>query len=96
MDTKPLKLSGNMITISTDPEENDNIALRRERAALLADNERLRAALEAAIERMEAVADGIPVNNRANGVSQATHVAHMAGHLAQHAKIARAALRGDK
>lgn len=56
----------------------------------------LEAALEAAIERMESVADRIPVVNRANGVSQATHVMHMAGHLAQHAKIARAALKGAK
>lgn len=52
----------------------------------------LMGAMAAAIERMEAVAQGIPVHNRAVGVSQATHVAHMAGHLAQHAKIARAAL----
>jgi hypothetical protein len=52
----------------------------------------LLAALEAAVERMEAVAEGIPVHNRHSGVSQATHVAHMAGHLAQHAKIARAAI----
>lgn len=49
-------------------------------------------AFNAAINRMEAVADGIPVHKRARGVSQATHVAHMASHLAQHAKIARAAL----
>lgn len=49
-------------------------------------------ALEKAVERMEAVAEGIPVHNRAKGVSQAAHVAHMAGHLAQHAKKARAAL----
>lgn len=55
-------------------------------------NDALVAALEAAIERMESVADSIPVSNRAKGVSQATHVLHMAGHLAQHAKIARAAL----
>lgn len=52
----------------------------------------LLAAFEAAVERMEAVANGIPVHNRAAGISQATHVAHMANHLAQHAKIARAAI----
>lgn len=49
-------------------------------------------AFRAAVERMEAVAERIPVHNRAKGISQATHVAHMAGHLAQHAKIARAAI----
>ena len=47
----------------------------------------LLAALQAAVERMEAVASRIPVHNRTSGVSQATHVAHMAGHLAQHAKV---------
>ena len=55
-------------------------------------NADLLAALEAAVERMEAVANGIPVHNRAEGVSQRAHVEHMAGHLAQHAKIARAAI----
>jgi hypothetical protein len=50
------------------------------------------AALMAAVERMEAVADGILVEKRQRGVSPAAHVRHMAGHLAQHAKIARAAL----
>lgn len=71
-------------------------ALAQQVTKLEAENERLREALEAAINRMEAVADGIPVVNRASGVSQATHVAHMAGHLAQHAKIARAALTSPK
>jgi hypothetical protein len=52
----------------------------------------LLAAFEAAVERMEAVAEKIPVHNRAQGVSQARHVSHMAGHLGQHAKIARAAI----
>jgi hypothetical protein len=61
-------------------------------ARLIASAPALLAALEAAVERMEAVAEGIPVHNRHSGVSQATHVAHMAGHLAQHAKIARAAI----
>jgi hypothetical protein len=51
------------------------------------------AALRAAVERMEAVADRIPVHNRAKGISQRAHVQHMAGHLAQHAKIARALLQ---
>jgi len=64
--------------------------------AAIIDNETaapaLLAALEAAVKRMEAVAESIPVHRRAKGVSQATHVAHMAGHLAQHAKIARAAI----
>ena len=50
------------------------------------------AALKAAIEDMELVADSLPVEKRHEGVSQATHVNHIAGHLAQHAKIARAAL----
>ena len=49
-------------------------------------------AFDAAVGRMEAVAEGIPVENRSRGISQATHVRHMAGHLAQHAKIARAAI----
>jgi hypothetical protein len=59
--------------------------LREEKAALLK-------AFKAAVERMEAVSEGIPVEKRSAGVSQATHVRHMAGHLAQHAKIARAAI----
>jgi hypothetical protein len=54
-------------------------------------NETLKA-FEAAVERMEAVADGILIEKRSRGVSPATHVRHMAGHLAQHAKIARAAI----
>jgi hypothetical protein len=49
-------------------------------------------ALRAAVERMEYVAEHIPVSNRHEGVSGAMHVLHMAGHLAQHAKAARAAL----
>lgn len=49
-------------------------------------------AFKAAVERMEAVADRIPVQNRHKGVSQRAHVQHMAGHLEQHAKIARAAI----
>ena len=48
--------------------------------------------LRAAVERMEAVASGIPVENRHKGVSQRTHVQHMAVHLAEHAKKARATL----
>lgn len=63
---------------------------------LLAAAPDLLAALEAAAERMESVAANIPVQNRAKGVSQATHVAHMAAHLAQHAKIARAAIAKAK
>ena len=49
-------------------------------------------AFQAAVKRMEAVATGILVEKRHKGVSQRTHVAHMASHLAQHAKIARAAI----
>lgn len=49
-------------------------------------------ALRNAVERMEAVAEGIHVEKRSKGISQAKHVRHMAGHLAQHAKLARAAL----
>jgi hypothetical protein len=52
----------------------------------------LLAAFKAAAERMEAVAEKIPVENRHESISQARHVRHMAGHLAQHAKIARAAI----
>jgi hypothetical protein len=65
-------------------------------ARLTEENARLRRALEAAVERMEAVSVGIPVENRHEGVSQATHVRHMAGHLAQHAKLARTALEQTK
>ena len=61
-------------------------------ARLIASAPDLLAALKAAAERMEAVAEGIPVHNRSKGVSQAAHVLHMAGHLAQHAKLARAAI----
>ena len=49
-------------------------------------------AFEAAVERMEAVADGILIEKRHRGVSPETHVRHMAGHLEQHAKFARAAI----
>ncbi len=52
----------------------------------------LLAALEAITERAEYVADGITVDKRNKDVSMATHIAHMAGHLAQHAKRARAAI----
>ena len=52
----------------------------------------LLAAMEAAVERMECVAEHIPVENRPHGVSQATHVRHLAGHLAVHARFAREAL----
>ena len=52
----------------------------------------LRRAFKASVERMEAVAKRIPVHNRAKGISQASHVLHMAAHLEQHAKIARAAI----
>ena len=61
-------------------------------ARLIVSAPELLAALEAATERMEAVAEGIPVQNRHKGVSQRAHVHHMAGHLAQHAKRARAVL----
>jgi hypothetical protein len=64
--------------------------LREEHNALFNEHAELLAALEAAVERMEAVAKSIPVCNRAKGVSQRAHVEHTAGHLAQHAKIARA------
>jgi len=52
----------------------------------------LLAAFKAAVDRMEAVAAGIPIDRRHKRVSPATHVRHMAGHLAEHAKIARAAI----
>jgi hypothetical protein len=63
------------------------------------DNERINTLLEAfekAVGRMEAVAAKLPVENRAPGVSQATHVSHIAGHLAQHAKFARLAIAKAK
>lgn len=60
--------------------------------ALLAERAELLAALEAITERAEAVSEGIHVEKRSEGVSQARHVNHMANHLAQHAKIARAVI----
>lgn len=60
--------------------------------ALLDERAELLAALKAITERAEAVSDGIHVEKRNEGVSQAQHVRHMANHLAQHAKIARAAI----
>lgn len=56
------------------------------------DRDELLAALKSAAERMEAVSESLPVEKRAVGVSQATHVAHLAGHLFQHSKRARAAI----
>ena len=61
-------------------------------AALRAENAELREALEAITERAEDVSDRIVVEKRNPGVSQASHVSHMASHLAQHAKKARAIL----
>ena len=63
-----------------------------ELAALRAENAELREALEAITERAEDVSDRIVVEKRNPGVSQASHVRHMASHLAQHAKKARAIL----
>lgn len=63
---------------------------------LQAENTELLAALEAITERAEDVSQKIPVENRSEGVSQASHVRHMASHLAQHAKIARAAIEKAK
>ena len=60
--------------------------------ALIAAAPEMLAALTAAVERMEAVAEGIIIEKRHKGVSPALHVRHMAGHLAQHAKLARAAI----
>lgn len=60
-------------------------ALIEEYAALLK-------ALKAITERAEDVSDKIHVEKRSEGVSQASHVRHMANHLAQHAKIARAVI----
>lgn len=64
--------------------------------ALEVKNAELLAALEAITERAEDVSEKIPVENRSEGVSQAAHVRHMASHLAQHAKIARAAIQKAK
>ena len=63
---------------------------------LIAEYAELLAALEAITERAEDVSVKIPVENRSEGVSQAAHVRHMASHLAQHAKIARAAIAKAK
>ncbi|NDG19773.1 MAG: hypothetical protein EB117_16120 [Betaproteobacteria bacterium] len=52
--------------------------------------------MEAAVERMEAVSNGILIEKRHKGVSAAAHVRHMAGHLEQHAKRARTALNRFK
>lgn len=49
-------------------------------------------AFAAAVECMERVAEHIPIEKRSRGVSPEMHVRHAAGHLFQHAKIARAAL----
>jgi hypothetical protein len=61
-------------------------------AKLIAASPQLLAALKAAVSRMEYVAENILIEKRHKGVSPATHVRHMASHLAQHAKIARAAI----
>lgn len=61
-------------------------------ATLKASRDELLEALKNITERAEAVSEGITVDKRNPGVSQATHVAHMASHLAQHAKKARAAI----
>ena len=63
---------------------------------LLKEMNELLKAMEAAVERMEAVSDGILIEKRSRGVSAAAHVRHMAGHLEQHAKKARAALNRFK
>ena len=67
----------------------DILQLLEERAELLA-------ALEAITERAEDVSSRICVENRSEGVSQAAHVRHMASHLEQHAKIARATITKAK
>ena len=61
-------------------------------ATLIAAAPELLEALKHAVECMESVADGIIIEKRYKGVSPATHVRHMAGHLAQHAKIVKAAI----
>ena len=62
-----------------------------------AQRDELLAALKKAVERMEAISEHLPVEKRAVGVSQRGHVQHLAGHLFQHAKIARAAIaRAEK
>lgn len=58
---------------------------------LAEENAALLAALEAAAERMEHVSQSVLIDKRHRGVSPATHVRHMAAHLEQHAKRARAA-----
>lgn len=59
-------------------------------------NKQLLEAMEAAVERMESVADGILIEKRSRRVRPDVHVRHMAGHLEQHAKIARDALNRFK
>lgn len=75
---------------------NELEAALLERDRLKAINEELLEALEAATERMEAVANKIPIDCRSKGVSPSRHVAHMAGHLMQHAIRARAAIAKAK
>lgn len=65
-------------------------------ARLIAAAPELLTALEAAYDTMKRVYEHLPVENRATGVSQATHVRHLASHLEQHAKKALAAIAKAK
>lgn len=86
-----VELEGFGIVGAVIDTEGESIILRRALACA-----ELVAAFEAAVERMETVSQRIGVENRHKGISQRAHVAHMAGHLEQHAKIARAALAKAK
>ena len=78
----------------TDKYVNPRRAIppREQRRMNMPNEAKLRKALRAAVERMEHVSELLPVEKRHKGVSQRAHVQHLAGHLYQHAKIARAAL----
>lgn len=62
---------------------------RRTPSELASERQELLDMLTTLLDRAETVAEGIPVDKRHAGVSPATHVAHMASHLAQHCKPAR-------
>jgi len=81
----------------TEGSTQANAALIAAAPETKAQRDELLAALKKAVERMEAISEHLPVEKRAVGVSQRGHVQHLAGHLFQHAKIARAAIaRAEK